>query len=159
MPTTYLLRTFLTSYFDPICRRKVFAGSPRWRRTLRPNCHAGIVGVRLVDCSIGFVPDWRRTGAIGRDEAGRRPNWPRTGPFLPDSGQFEPNWRRREWQRGGLATLPSQGWDAIGRVEGLLAGALAHGAVEGEAQELDKEVDGVAGEVALEPAPITVFGQ
>ena len=34
---------------------------------------------------------------------------------------------------------------------------MAHGVVEGEAQDLDEEVDRVAGQVALGPAPITVF--
>ena len=32
-----------------------------------------------------------------------------------------------------------------------------HGLVEREAQDLDVEVDGVAGQVALGPTPITVF--
>ncbi len=31
---------------------------------------------------------------------------------------------------------------------------FAHGVVEGETQDLDKEVDGVAGEVSLGPAPV-----
>ena len=34
---------------------------------------------------------------------------------------------------------------------------LAHGVVEGETEDLDVEVDGVAGEVAFGPAPVGVF--
>ena len=40
---------------------------------------------------------------------------------------------------------------------GLGPGNFAHGVVEGQAEHLDKEVDGVAGEVALGPAPIGVL--
>ncbi len=36
----------------------------------------------------------------------------------------------------------------------LRSGDFAHGVVEGETQDLDKEVDGVAGEVSLGPAPV-----
>ena len=36
---------------------------------------------------------------------------------------------------------------------------MAHGVVEGQTQNLDKEVDGVASEVSLGPAPIAVFDQ
>lgn len=39
----------------------------------------------------------------------------------------------------------------------LCAGDLAHCVVEGQAEDLDVEVDGVAGEVAFGPAPITVL--
>ena len=39
----------------------------------------------------------------------------------------------------------------------LRAGDLAHGVVEGQAEDLDTEVNGVAGEVALRPAPIGVL--
>ena len=40
----------------------------------------------------------------------------------------------------------------------LCASDLAHGMVEGMAEDLDVEVNGVAGEVApLRPAPVTVF--
>ena len=42
-------------------------------------------------------------------------------------------------------------------VVGLCAGDLAHGVVEGQAEDLDMEVNGVAGEVALRPAPVAVF--
>ena len=41
----------------------------------------------------------------------------------------------------------------------LGSGDLAHGIVEGKAQDLDKEVDGVAGQIALWPAPVAVFEQ
>ena len=40
---------------------------------------------------------------------------------------------------------------------GLCAGDLAHGVVEGQAEDLDVEVDGVAGEIAFGPAPVAVF--
>ena len=39
----------------------------------------------------------------------------------------------------------------------LSAGDLAHGVVEGQAEHLDVEVDGVAAQIPLRPAPITVF--
>ncbi len=39
----------------------------------------------------------------------------------------------------------------------LCAGDLAHGVVEGEAEHLDVEVDGVAGEITFRPAPIAIF--
>ena len=37
------------------------------------------------------------------------------------------------------------------------AGDLAHGVVEGQAEDLDEEVDGVAGQIAFRPAPVAVF--
>src|SRR2546423_8072034 len=37
------------------------------------------------------------------------------------------------------------------------AGDLAHGIVKAQAQDLDEEVDGVAGQFALGPAPVAVF--
>ena len=40
---------------------------------------------------------------------------------------------------------------------GLGPSNFAHGVVEGEAEHLDKEVDGVAGAVSLGPTPIGVF--
>ena len=39
----------------------------------------------------------------------------------------------------------------------LDAGDLAHGIVEGQAEDLDVEVNGVASKVAFGPAPVTVF--
>ena len=42
-------------------------------------------------------------------------------------------------------------------VAGLGAGDLAHGVVEGQAEDLDEEVNGVAGLVVLGPAPVAVF--
>ena len=39
-------------------------------------------------------------------------------------------------------------------VVGLGAGDLAHGVVKGLAEDLDLEVNGVAGEVAFRPAPV-----
>ena len=37
------------------------------------------------------------------------------------------------------------------------ASDLAHGVMEGEAEDLDQEVNGVAGQIALGPAPVTVL--
>src|SRR2546430_3138846 len=37
------------------------------------------------------------------------------------------------------------------------AGDLAHGIVKAQAQDLDEELDGVAGQFALGPAPVAVF--
>jgi hypothetical protein len=39
----------------------------------------------------------------------------------------------------------------------LCAGDLAHGVVEGQAEDLDMEVNGVASEVAFGPAPVALF--
>ena len=39
----------------------------------------------------------------------------------------------------------------------LCAGDLAHGVMEGKAEHLDMEVDGVAGQIAFRPAPVAVF--
>ena len=39
----------------------------------------------------------------------------------------------------------------------LGAGELPHGVVEGQAEHLNMEVNGIAGEVAFGPAPIAVF--
>ena len=40
---------------------------------------------------------------------------------------------------------------------GLCAGDLAHGVMEGQAEDLDMKVNGVAGQVAFGPAPVAVF--
>ncbi len=61
--------------------------------------------------------------------------------------------------------LGREGHSAVVRLRCRLAnsglcnwlGDLAHRIVEGEAEHLDKEVDGVASEVALRPAPVAVF--
>ena len=37
------------------------------------------------------------------------------------------------------------------------SGDLAHGVVEGQAQDLDAEVNGIAGQISFRPAPIAVF--
>lgn len=34
---------------------------------------------------------------------------------------------------------------------------MAHGVVEGQAEDLDVEVNGVAGQISLGPAPVAVF--
>ncbi len=39
----------------------------------------------------------------------------------------------------------------------LSAGDQAHGVVEGQAEELDTEVNGISSKVALRPTPIAVF--
>ncbi len=39
----------------------------------------------------------------------------------------------------------------------LRAGDAAHGVMEGEALDLDEEVDGVAGHVAIRPAPVVLL--
>ncbi|MBE0541267.1 MAG: hypothetical protein IH623_07775 [Verrucomicrobia bacterium] len=49
----------------------------------------------------------------------------------------------------------TRGNDLSGSLQG--AGGWVHGVVEGQAQDLDVEVNGVAGEVAFGPAPITVL--
>ena len=41
--------------------------------------------------------------------------------------------------------------------DGLCAGDLAHGVVEGQAEDLDVEVNSIAGEVSFRPAPVAVF--
>jgi hypothetical protein len=40
---------------------------------------------------------------------------------------------------------------------GLGAGDLTHGVLEGQTKNLDVEVDGIAGEIAIRPAPVAVF--
>ena len=57
------------------------------------------------------------------------------------------------------AALRSERYDAKSCLESLLAGDLAHGIVERQAENLDEEVNGISSEVALGPAPITVFEQ
>ena len=42
-------------------------------------------------------------------------------------------------------------------MEVLGAGDLAHGIMEGQAEDLDMEVNGVPGQIALRPAPVAVF--
>ena len=42
-------------------------------------------------------------------------------------------------------------------VVGLGSGDVAHGVMEGEAQNLDVEINGVTGEIAFGPAPVAVF--
>ena len=58
-----------------------------------------------------------------------------------------PNWHR-------TATTPAMGAVCF---SGLGSSDLAHGVVEGQAEDLGTEVDGVAGQIALGPAPIGVF--
>jgi hypothetical protein len=40
---------------------------------------------------------------------------------------------------------------------GLCSGDLAHGVVEGQAEDLDVEVNGVPGQISFRPAPVAVF--
>ena len=42
-------------------------------------------------------------------------------------------------------------------VAGSCSGEVSHGVVEGQAEDLDMEVDGVASQVTLWPAPVAVF--
>lgn len=49
------------------------------------------------------------------------------------------------------------GLGAVRRRGVLRCGEFAHGGVEGEAEDLDEEVDGVAGLVSFGPAPIRVL--
>ncbi len=63
--------------------------------------------------------------------------------FSPDWYRKWPNWRRR------IATP-----GAVFGFRSLRSVDFAHGVVKGETQDLDKEVDGVAGEVSLGPAPV-----
>ena len=58
-----------------------------------------------------------------------------------------PNWHL-------TATTPAMGAVCF---SGLGSSDLAHGVVEGQAEHLGKEVDGVAGQIAFGPAPIGVF--
>jgi hypothetical protein len=51
------------------------------------------------------------------------------------------------------ATTPAMGAVCF---SGLGSRDLAHGVVEGQAEDLGTEVDGVAGRIALWPSPITV---
>ena len=75
---------------------------------------------------------------------------------------------RREAGTPGMTTDPatlrwSARFDQSGRkvsgraAVGLRFDPLTHGLVEGQAQHLGAEVDGVAGEVAVGPAPVAVF--
>ena len=62
----------------------------------------------------------------------------------------------------GSAAMASYCYDALAfftmvRVWLLRSKDLAHGVVEGQAEDLDAEVDGVAGQIAFGPAPVAVF--
>ena len=57
-----------------------------------------------------------------------------------------------------MATLATYGYDASGRRRSVVwSGDLAHGVVEGPAEDPVEKVDGGVGEVALGPAPVGVF--
>ena len=58
-----------------------------------------------------------------------------------------PNWHR-------TATTPAMGAVCF---SGLGSSDLAHGVVEGQAEDLSSEVQGIAGQIALWPTPIGVF--
>ena len=65
---------------------------------------------------------------------------------------------RRRDARAALASYEGRRQRALGgAVGGLAVEEGAHGVVEAQPQNLDAEVDGVAGQVALGPAPIAVF--
>ncbi len=59
-----------------------------------------------------------------------------------------PHWRR-------IATTPGAVFNVAWRP--LRSGDLAHGVVEVHSQNLNKEVDGIASQVALGPAPVAVL--
>jgi hypothetical protein len=66
----------------------------------------------------------------------------------------------RSHRRGGFFVEAPAFGRAAGvrrRVVALYSGDLAHGVVEGQAEDLDQEVNGVAGPISLGPAPIAVF--
>ncbi len=94
--------------------------------------------------------------SYGRLPAGF-PRWHRIGRILPFSEPW-PHWRRKNrilaFHRLS-AGLGSYRLDAVGVFSDSID--LAHGVVEGQAEDLDMEVNGVAGEVSLGPAPIAVF--
>jgi len=70
---------------------------------------------------------------------------------------------------GGVVALPELGLGprsgrtattpGVGREFHSHLGDLAHGVMEGEAEHAHKEVDGVAGQIALGPAPVALFDQ
>ena len=72
-------------------------------------------------------------------------------PALPSYGSNPPCFAVRvpNWHR--TTTTPVVGF------ADLRSRDLAHGVVEGQAEDLGTEVDGVAGQIALGPAPIGVF--
>ncbi|HEY6182195.1 MAG TPA: hypothetical protein VIW67_08115 [Terriglobales bacterium] len=75
-----------------------------------------------------------RTGIVGRS-------------FSP-LGRRWPDWRRNATTPGAVvAYIPP----------GLGPGDFAHGVVEVQAQDLNEEVDGVAGQLALGPSPVAVL--
>ena len=94
--------------------------------------------------------------SYGRLPAGF-PHWHRTGRILPFSEPW-PHWRRKNrilaFHRLS-AGLGSYRFDAVGVFSDSID--LAHGVVEGQAEDLDMEVNGVAGEVAFGPAPVGVL--
>src|SRR6266542_2401595 len=60
----------------------------------------------------------------------------------------EPHWNRKATTQWAFCVLD---------VGGLRVGNFAHGVVKAQAQDLDEEVDGVAGQAALRPPPVAVF--
>ena len=72
------------------------------------------------------------------------PTLPSYGSDSPRFAVGVPNWRRR-------VTTPVVGY------ADLRSRDLAHGVVEGQAEDLGIEVDGIAGQIALGPTPIGVF--
>jgi hypothetical protein len=61
---------------------------------------------------------------------------------------FVPHWRR-------ITATPAAFYGCISRLQ--CSDDLVHGLVEGEAKDLDKEVDGIACFVLFRPAPVGVF--
>jgi len=58
-----MLRTFLSSYFSPKCRRKGLVIWPSWNRNSRPSNHARVVALRRV--AVGFSSAGRTDGYTG----------------------------------------------------------------------------------------------
>ena len=75
-------------------------------------------------------------------------------PALPSYGSNLTRFAVRvpSWHR--TTTTPAMGAVCF---SGLGSSDLAHGVVEGQAEDLGAEVEGVAGQIALGPAPIGVF--
>lgn len=91
--------------------------------------------------------------------------------FYPGGGWVFPHWHRNVGPAGRCSTLPSYRggqvsfphWrrkvttPVVGPGDDSGAGDLAHGLVEGQAEHAHEQVNGVAGEITLGPAPIAVF--
>ena len=75
-------------------------------------------------------------------------------PALPSYGSNPPCFAVRVPNWHLTTSTPAMG---VVCFSGLGSSDLAHSVVEGQAKDLGTEVDGVAGQIALGPAPIGVF--